>query len=409
MPAEAPPPEAVPEGFFQDPHPAYRNWRERGGGVHRVLIPGEVPLEGWMVTGYADCRAALTDPRLHKNAATEAYAARRGGGDGPGRALTSHMLNSDPPRHTRLRGLVQRAFTARRVAGLRPVIEGHVERLLDGLERRGAAGEAVDLVGGFAIPLPLAVVFDLLGATGGTEEVLGAWAAQLSGEEGDGEVSPQTAVAMAGHIRDLVAHKRAHPGDDLLSALVHVHDGADDRLGEQEITSMAFLLVVAGHQTTANLIANGVHALLTHPGRLAAVRADPAGTGPLVEEVLRHESPFAVATTRYAAEAVTIGGVTVPAGDFVQIGLLAANRDPAVFAAPDRFDPARPDAGGHLAFGHGIHHCLGAPLARLQARIAFDALLRRYPDLRPADPAVGPRWRSNPRHRGPRSLPVLLR
>ncbi|UQX02355.1 cytochrome P450 [Streptomyces sp. RerS4] len=421
-PYAAAPYEVAPDGFFQDPHPVYRAWRERAGGVHRVLIPGEIPLEGWAVTGHAACRAALADPRLAKNAATEAFAARPGGGGpgpGPGRALTAHMLNSDPPRHTRLRALVQRAFTARRVAALRPVIEGHVERLLDGLEGLeglegldglGASG-AVDLVAGFAIPLPLAVIFDLLGAdaSDGAGDVLAAWAAQLSGEEGDGEVSPETAMAMAGHISALLAHKRAHPGDDLLTELVAARDDGD-RLSEQEITSMAFLLVVAGHQTTANLIANAVHALLTHPDRLAALRADPSLTGPLIEEVLRYESPFAVATIRYATEPVPLGGVTIPAGDFVQIGLLSANRDPAVFADPDRFDPdrfhpARPDAGAHLAFGHGVHHCLGAPLARLQARIAVDALLRRHPRM---TLTAAPHWRHNPRHRGPRALRVLL-
>ncbi|RKT06140.1 cytochrome P450 [Streptomyces sp. 3211.6] len=413
--------EEVPVSFFDDPHPACRRWRELEGGAHRVRILGEAPLEGWVVTGHAACRAALADPRLSKNAATEAFDRRDGSeeGPGPGRALTAHMLNSDPPAHTRLRRLVQQAFTARRVAALRPVIEGHVNRLLDALEvpasRAGAPvptrAPVIDLVRDFTVPLPLAVVFDLLGASEGAGHILKAWAATLNGEEGDGEVSVTTAEALVGHIRSLIAHKRAHPGDDLLTALIAARD-AGDRLGEQEITSMGFLLVAAGHQTTANLISNGVHALLTHPRELAALRADPSRTGAFIEEVLRHESPFSIATMRYATEPVTIGGTVIPAGDFVQIALLSANRDPAAFPDPDRFDPDRFDpsrpATGHLAFGHGIHHCLGAPLARLQAEIAFTALLTRYPNLRLATPAARPLWWRNPRHRGLRTLPVLL-
>ncbi|MFJ3880494.1 cytochrome P450 [Streptomyces sp. NPDC090077] len=408
--------EEVPVSFFDDPHPDYRRWRERAGGAHPVRILGEAPLEGWVVTGHADCRAALTDPGLSKNAATEVFDRRDGSeeGPGPGRALTAHMLNSDPPAHTRLRRLVRQAFTARRVAALRPVIEGHVGRLLDELE-----GPVVDLVRDFAVPLPLAVVFDLLGASEGAGEILKAWAATLSGEEGDGEVSVDTAEALVGHIRALIDHKRAHPGDDLLTALIAARDegegegegGGDDggRLSEEEITSMGFLLVAAGHQTTANLISNGVHVLLTHPRERAALRADPAArTGPFIEEVLRHESPFSIATMRYAVQPVTIGGTTVPAGEFVQVSMLSANRDPAVFADPDRFDSSRPTA-GHLAFGHGVHHCLGAPLARLQAEIAFGALLSRYPEMRPAVPGARPLWWRNPRHRGLRTLPVLLR
>ncbi|GLX18841.1 cytochrome P450 family protein [Streptomyces lavendulae] len=406
MGVEEPGVEEVPVSFFDDPHPDYRRWRELAGGAHRVRILGEAPLEGWVVTGHADCRAALADPRLSKNAATEVFDRRDGSeeGPGPGRALTAHMLNSDPPAHTRLRRLVQQAFTARRVAALRPVVEGHVRRLLDEMEGRGPA---VDLVRDFAVPLPLAVVFDLLGASEGADGILKAWAATLSGEEGDGEVSVDTAEALVGHIRALIDHKRARPGDDLLTALIAARDEGD-RLSEQEITSMGFLLVAAGHQTTANLISNGVHALLTHPRELAALRADPAGrTGPFIEEALRHESPFSIATMRYTTQPVTIGGTTVPAGEFVQVSMLSANRDPAVFADPDRFDSSRPTA-GHLAFGHGIHHRLGAPLARLQAEIAFGALLARYPALRPAAPGARPLWWRNPRHRGLRTLPVLL-
>ncbi|WP_329372563.1 cytochrome P450 [Streptomyces sp. NBC_00669] len=395
--------ETVDGSFARHPHESYRRWRETRE-VRQVRFSGPVPLAGWVVTGHAACRAALVDPRLSKDGATEAFARHEGlPTGGPGGALTTHLLNSDPPRHTRLRRLVQQAFTQRRVAMLRPRIEARATALLDALD----GSDEVDLIGRFALPLPLAVIFDLLGADPGDPRVLQVRGHTVTGDEGDGEVSVPTAEAMLDRLRALIEQKRAHPGDDLLSALVAARDGGD-RLTEEEVTSMAFLLVIAGHQTTANLIANGLHALLAHPDQLAAVRADPSLLPGLTEEVLRHESPFSIASLRYATQPVEIEGTTIPAGEFVQIALLAANRDPEVFPDPDRFDVTR-DAAGHLAFGHGIHRCLGAPLARLQAEIAFGQVLRRFPALRLADPDRAPAWQDNPRHRGLLSLPVRLR
>ncbi|MFG2094001.1 cytochrome P450 [Streptomyces sp. NPDC048612] len=404
--------ETVGASFACHPHETYRRWRETGE-VRMVRFPGPAPLTGWVVTGHAACRAALADPRLSKDSATEVFARYAGlPTGGPGGALTTHMLNSDPPRHTRLRRLVQQAFTQRRVARLRPAIEARVTALLDALdapvEPDGAEGpDEVDLIGRFALPLPLAVIFDLLGADPGDPGVLQVRGHTVTGGEGDGEVSVPTAEAMLDRLRVLIEQKRAHPGDDLLSALVAARDNGD-RLTEEEVTSMAFLLVLAGHQTTVNLIANGLYSLLTHPGQLAAVRADASLLPRLTEEILRHESPFGIASLRYTTQSVTIEGTTIPAGEFVQIALLAANRDPKVFTDPDRFDLTR-DASGHLAFGHGIHHCLGAPLARLQAEIAFGHVIRRFPALRLADPDRAPTWQDNPRHRGLLTLPVRLR
>lgn len=389
--------------FAVHPHETYRRWRE-GGGARRVGFPGPVPLAGWVVTGHAACRAALADPRLSKEDATEAFARYLGQPtDGPGGALTTHMLSSDPPRHTRLRRLVQQAFTRRRVARLRPRIEARVAALLDALDGRHEA----DLLGALALPLPLAVILDLLGADPDEPGSLQVRGHTVTGDDGDGEVSVPTAEAMLDRLRTLIAQKRARPGDDLLSALVAARDDGD-RLTEDEITSMAFLLVIAGHQTTVNLIANGLHALLTHPEQLAAVRADLTLLPRVIDEVLRYESPFAIASLRRTTQPVTIEGTTIPAGEFVQIALLAANRDPDVFPDPDRFDPTR-DSAGHLAFGHGIHHCLGAPLARLQAEIALAHVLRRFPALRLPHPDRAPAWQNNPRHRGLLTLPVLLR
>ncbi|GGY07764.1 cytochrome P450 family protein [Streptomyces hiroshimensis] len=395
------------EPFFSHQHDAYRRWRERGG-AHKVRFSGAVPVEGWVITGHAECKAALADPRLSKNSATEVFARRLGqdgsGGGGPGKGLTAHMLNADPPEHTRLRALVQQAFTARRVADLRPKIEARATTLLDALDGQ----EEADLISRFALPLPVAVIFDLFGASDEPGDPFRVRGNSTTEDGGDGEVSVLTAEAMLDRIRALIRHKRAHPGDDLLSALIAAHDDGD-RLTEQEVTSMAFLLLVAGHQTTVNLITNGIHTLLTHPGQLAALRADPSLMRGMIEEVLRYESPFGIATLRYTTEPVTIAGTTIPAGEFVQIGLLAANRDPAVFDDPDRFDITRATPSRHLAFGHGIHHCLGAPLARLQAEVAFAHILRRYPGLRPAGPGHPPQWQHNARHRGLLTLPVRLR
>ncbi|MFE9428559.1 cytochrome P450 [Kitasatospora sp. NPDC006697] len=398
--------EVIEESFFGRQHQTFRGYRERGG-AHRVRFDGPVHIEGWLVTGHAEVRAALADPRLSKDGAAERYGALIGLTEGPGEALTTHMLNADPPDHTRLRKLVQKAYTARRVAAMRPMIERQVGLLLDALDSPDGPDE-IDLIGDFALPLPVSVVFELFGAPHRDRTALRVRGNTLDEEStGDGEVSVLTAESMLERIRDLVRDKRAHPADDLLTDLLAARDG-EDRLTEQEITSMCFLLVVGGHQTTVNLIANGVHALLTHPDQLAALRADPGLLRGAVEEVLRYESPFGLATMRYTTEPVVIAGTRIPAGEFVHLGLLAANRDPSVFPDPDRFDIAR-DPSGHLAFGHGIHHCLGAPLARLQAEVAFAELLRRYPGLRLAVDPAELEWQYNPRHHGLLELPVLLR
>ncbi|MEV7357629.1 cytochrome P450 [Kitasatospora sp. NPDC091276] len=405
-------PELADGQFYADPHAAYRRWRTEGG-ARKVRFGGAAGLEGWVVTGHAECRAALTDPRLSKKAVTEAFARHVGNSEGgPGRDLMSHMLNSDPPEHTRLRKLVQQAYTGRQVSTLRPMVERHVGALLDQLDGL----DSIELISEFALPLPLAVVFELFGAPQAERENLQVRgnAVDVAPKDGgeadggaDGEVSVETAEGMADYLRALVDHKRTHPGDDLISELLAAQaDG--DRLTEAEITSMAFLLAIAGHQTTVNLIANGIHALLSHPEQLAALRADPALLPGAIEEVLRYESPFSIASLRRTTEPVTIAGTTIPAGEFVQIALLAANRDPAVFTDPDRFDITRPDATRHLAFGHGIHHCLGAQLGRLQAEVAFTELLRRFPALRLAEPAETAQWQDNPRHRGLLSLRLLL-
>jgi cytochrome P450 len=270
----------------------------------------------------------------------------------------------------------------------------------------GAAEHAtVDLLDALAFPLPIAVISELLGVPHADRERLRAWSkAFTSGVPIDVLINASDEVSH--YLADLVAAKRAQPTDDLLSDLVQVTDEGD-RLSENELVSMALLLIVAGHETTVNLIANSVLALLRHPDQLAALRADPSLMPGAVEEFLRYDGPIHIATLRFTTEPVPVGDVTIPAGEFVMISLLAANRDGERFSDPDRLDITRP-VGGHLAFGHGIHYCVGAPLARLEAQITLSRLLARFDTLTLAGDPTELVWRGSLLIHGLRNLPVRL-
>ncbi|GAB2810668.1 cytochrome P450 family protein [Streptomyces daliensis] len=350
----------------------------RQGPLHRLVLPTTVPA--WVITGYAEARAALADPRLVKGGPDNApYVAELEPETSAG--LNHHMLTADPPTHTRLRKLVSTAFTRRQVERLAPGIETLCTSLLDDVaERLAATGEA-DLMESLAHPLPLTVICDLLGIPEEAREDVRTWMRPLlAGGIFGFDTYAAAARKMLAFTRDLVAEKRHTPADDLLSALVQARDG-EDRLSEDELTSMVQLLFIAGHDTTVSLIANGALALLSDPAWTASLREDPGQWPGALEELLRFDSPVQVAMPLTAAADVEIAGRTVPAGDVVIVSLLAANRDPARFAGPALLDLARDD-GGHLAFGHGIHHCLGAPLARLEGRITLRALVERFPGLR---------------------------
>jgi cytochrome P450 len=379
--------------FREDPHPVYAELRALGP-VHRVRLPvPDAHHETWLVVGYEEARAALADPRLAK--------------DGEKIGVTfldeeligKYLLVADPPQHTRLRALIAREFTMRRVETLRPRVQEITDELLDAMLPRGRA----DLVESLAYPLPLTVICELLGVP----EIDRAAFRALSSEA----VAPSSAeseydafVQLADYLTDLIEDKRCSaPADDLLSSLIRTTAEDGDRLSPQELRGMAFVLLVAGHETTVNLISSGVHALLTHPGQLAELRADMTLLDGAVEETLRYEGPVENATFRYAAEPLDIGGRAVEAGDAVMIGLTAADRDGVRYPAPDRFDIRR-DARGHLAFGHGLHYCLGAPLARLEARVALRSLLDRCPDLALDGPPGD--WLPGMLMRGMRRLPV---
>ena len=316
-----------------------------------------------------------------------------------------HMLNSDPPDHERLRRLVSKAFTARRVEGLRPRITAITTTLLDDMSALGARAE-VDLLASFAFPLPITVICELLGVPVADRDDFRTWSATAVSDTAPRELSRAHGAALIRYFMTLLAAKRREPADDLLSALIAARDDAD-RLSEDELVSMAFLLLVAGHETTVNLIASGVLALLLNPAELDRLRADPSLIGGAVEEFLRYVSPVSNTTFRQAAETLEIGGARISRGDPVLVALSAANRDPARFGDPDRLELGR-DSSGHLAFGHGIHYCLGAPLARLEAEIAFAGLLARFGSIRLAVPANTLRWRPSTLIHGLEALPVRL-
>ena len=375
------------------------------GPVHYVTLPDGQPA--WLVTGYDEVRQVLSDPRFIK------------AGPPPGnlaqampehiqQAINSDMLHLDPPDHTRLRRLVSAAFTRRRVDALTPRITALANELLDVMAEQAHVESRIDLIDAYAFPLPMTVICELLGVPSADAAEFRSWSGTIvTGSFVGPERWVEAATALVGYIQSMLSAKRRAPADDLLSALVATRDGGD-RLTEDELTSMVFLLLIAGHETTVNLISNGVHTLLAHPDQLALLRAEPARLPAFVEEILRYEGPVQVATPRFTAEAVVLGGATIPAGETVVPALMSANRDRAHFTDATAFDPAR-DQNPHMAFGHGIHHCLGAPLARLEGRIALDRLFTRFPAIRLAVPADELIWRPSFLMHGLSTLPVTLR
>src|SRR6266545_1117759 len=391
--------------YFQDPYSSHARLRAERP-VAAVNIPGLPPAlptapggparpPAWLITGYADARAALNDPRLRKTPP--------GWQPDPARAaIDMHLLNSDPPDHERLRRLVNKAFTPRRSERLRPRIASITAELLDDISTH----DEVDLVASFAFPLPLTVICELLGVPVADRDDLHAWFATMVSNTVSPEKWQADATALIGYFMALLAAKRSDPADDLLSALISARDGGDS-LSENELISMALLLLIAGHETTANLIGNGMLALLLNPAEFARLRADRGLLSGAVDELLRFSNPVNTATHRFAAEPVEIGGVRIGPGDLVLVALSGANRDPSRFADPDRLDLGR-DSSAQLGFGHGIHYCLGTPLARLQAEIAFGELMARFPAMRLAVPADDLRWRTTTLIHGLEALPVRL-
>ena len=387
--------------FATNPHVRYAEMR-MNAPVQRIRTLSGLPL--WVITRYSDARQVLADPRFAKDfqrtgELIEAKLPAEADPRGFDTDLGAHMLNLDPPDHTRLRKLVVKAFTARRVEALRPRIEEITAELLDAM----AAKPESDLIEDFAFPLPIKVITELLGVDESRRDEFREWSNILVDSSDQQEVR-DASMQMVGYLTELLAAKRTRPADDLLTALIEAEDD-HDRLSESELIAMVFLLLVAGHETTVNLIGNCVLSLLTHPAQLAALRSDFDLVEGAIEETLRFESPVMQATFRHTTEAVTVGDVEIPAGEVVWVVLGSGNRDGERFQEPDAFDIRRPTA-GHLAFGHGIHFCLGAPLARIEGQIAVRRLLERFPDLALAAPADELRWRVSNLMRGLEELPV---
>lgn len=380
------------DDLITDPYGAYETLRT-SSPVHRIRGTDGQPA--WIVTRYEDVRAGLADPRLSLDKKNGLPGNYHGSRLPP--ALDANLLNMDPPDHTRIRRLVGKAFTAGRVERLRAPVRALADGFLDALGPHGST----DLIAAYAAPLPIAVICELLGVAPDRRGDFRGWAQALLVPDPDRPEDGKKAVAaMLSYFVELIEHKRHSPNDDLLSDLIAAHDAEDGRLSEDELLSLAFLILVAGFENTVQLIGNAVLALLRHPAQLAVLRKDPSRIPAAVEEAARYEGPALLAIRRFPTQDMAIGGVTVKAGETVLLSLSAANRDPGRFPDPDHFDVGR-DTAGHLALGHGIHYCLGAPLARAETEIALRALLDRFPrlelDADAGDPAP---WRRSLRARG---------
>jgi cytochrome P450 len=383
--------------FLQDPYPTFAAMRS--SCPVQPLPTGSGGHPGYVVTGYAEAREALGDARLSKD--TAAFFAGKKSRRRLHPAVAHTMLATDPPRHTRLRKLVTKAFTNGAVAQLRPFIAQVTEELLD----RWPVGERFDFVSALAVPLPVIVICELLGVPAGDRPAVRRWSGELFAA-GRPDVIDAASHSMADYMTGLVGAKRLDPGDCLLDRLIAARDGAE-RLSEEELVSLAVLLLVAGHETTTNFLGNAALALLQRPAESDRLRQNPDDVPAVLDELLRFDSPVSTATFRYTTEAVTLGGVDIPAGMPVLVALGAANRDPVRFPSPDLLDLDR-DAAAHLGFGHGIHRCVGAPLAKAEAEIALRAVLTRFPGIRLAVPSDRLQWRRTRLVRGLAALPVVV-
>lgn len=364
---------------LRNPHPTLARMREEMPIYHvQHMELGSYP---WLVTRYQDGIDLLNDERFTKD-----YARIPNKGEPTERdmmmeaaaSINRHMLTLDPPDHTRLRGLIHKAFTPNMIRAL----EGRIQAITDELIDRMLAKGQFNFISEFAFPLPVTVIAELLGIPQEDQLKFREWsqAIIMGGSTGaDMDKVGVAALEFIMYFHEKFDERRAEPKDDLITALVQAED-AGEKLDQQELISMVFLLLVAGHETTVNLLGNGMLALLQHPDQKRLLAERPELIKTAVEELLRYDGPVGVSTMRWALEDVDYYGVTIPAGEMVVASLLAANRDPAMFANPDALDITR-NPNKHIAFGNGIHYCVGAPLARMEGAIAFNTLLRRIPNL----------------------------
>jgi cytochrome P450 len=402
--AQTTPPDPFDPHAKPNPYPIYAYLRDRRP-VHRITLPNGRGL--WLITRYDDVDRALRDPRLVKNM-RNAVAPEQLPNIPDEFRLFEHMLASDPPNHTRLRALVHKAFTPPLIERLRPRVQQIADELLDAVVDQGR----MDLIDDYAFPLPIMVITELLGVPSKDRNQFREWSNAAVGVEFVHEANwcseyRRTAMrAFTAYLRALIEDKRVDPKDDLVSGLIFAEEGGEV-LTEDELIAMIFLLLVAGHETTVNLIGNGMLALLRHPDQLRMLKDDPGLIVTAVEELLRYDGPVETSTFRYASADVECNGAVIPKGEMVLVVLASANRDASRFADADRLDITRTD-NRHLAFGKGVHFCLGAPLARIEGQIAIGTMLCRLPTLRPAASLDQLEWRPGVILRGLRAFPVTF-
>jgi cytochrome P450 len=390
--------------FYRDPYPVYCELRATDP-VHWSEIMGS-----WVLTRYDDVVASMRDPRRFSNAGRHALSLDRLPEEVRKKAkpIYDHyavgLIHTDPPDHTRMRALINKVFTVRAIESLRPRVQKIVDDLLDAAASNGE----MDIMAALAYPLPVAIISQILGIPAEDNENFAYWnegVNELTASGRTTEANLERGLPIFQHLRtylrELIEKRRRDPQDDLLSALVMVEEEGD-RLSEEELITNYQTLITAGFETTMNLIGTGLLTLLRHPEQLARLQADPSLTESAVEELLRFETPFQ-RNWRVAAQDVELGGKRIERGQLVAQMLGAANRDPEIFPDPDRLDITR-NSGRHIAFGYGIHFCIGAPLARIEADIAFKSLLSRFPALRLKYDKV--EWREEIVFRGMNSLMV---
>lgn len=391
--------------FKANPFPYYARLRSEAP-VYRTTLPDK--QSAWLITRYEDVLAVLKDERFGKDrlrAKTSEQVKQQPWMPNMFKPLTRNMLDVDAPDHTRLRGLVQKAFMPRLVENMRVRIQALSDELLKAAETRGR----MDLVHDYALPIPTTIIAEMLGVPAKDRHKFHRWSGAIVSSDasrwGTLKAIPNV-MAFVGYIRSLIRIKRENPSDDLLTELVKAEE-AGDQFSDDELLAMVFLLLVAGHETTVNLIANGVLTLLENADQLRMLLGDASLIKSAVEELLRFNGPLETATERFAREDTIVAGTTIRRGEQVFAVLASANRDVQQFIDPDRLDLAR-EPNRHLAFGYGVHYCLGAPLARLEGQIAISTLLRRIPDLQLAKPVDALRWKRGLVLRGLESLPVVF-
>ncbi|MBU5346281.1 cytochrome P450 family protein [Paenibacillus lautus] len=380
--------------FTHNPYPVYEKLRQSDPILNLQFPDGRF---GWLISNYEQAVEALKDGRFSKDIA-------KAMGQEQTSVFSTNMLFSDPPDHKRLRGLVQKGFTPQRIADMR----GHIQEIADNLLDAVSSKDTINLIDEYAFKLPIIVISEILGVPTEDQDKFRVWSNSIIGASNQ-EMNEQVVQHMnefIAYLKGWFAKVREQPGDDMISQLV-IAENQGDRLSEQELYGVVTLMIIAGHETTVNLIGNGVLALLEHPEQRRLLQEQPELIHGAIEEILRYNGPVEFSTSRWAAEDMDFHGVHMKKGDLVVIALNSANRDASQFENPDIFDITR-EKSQHLAFGKGIHLCLGAPLARLEGEIAINTLLRRYPHFELQRDIDELEWRPGMIVRGVKEIPISL-